>query len=404
MKRLFTLVTILAFSTGSLFAQTIKTKVLVVGGDASAIGAAIQSARSGVETLLIEESGQLGKGLTTIDTTRKIGVQGDFIKLIKTASQQINPNSLDPGAVSQVLKNWTDTVKNLKVMMNTRIQTVEKSGKGWELRLANKQKLKTDLIVDAAGNKIISSKYPQVKTQVPFRPINIEDFYKSNLYRTSVAAGADMSSPLPIGSFTGADPENLIIFEKNGESSFSPSLTGGQAAGATAAYCAFFKTTTKNINIRVIQGELLAYKGQLIPFADINPSDTAFAAVQRIGATGILKATALNNKLYFQPDSAVTFEEIRQPMRELYSRSQIWFADNKGTTMTLNDILSLIKYSGGRGEELNREVEKGWKKSFGFEGEYDLKKTITRLQTAVLLDAYLKPFHVRVDYTGKLLY
>jgi hypothetical protein len=154
----------------------------------------------------------------------------------------------------------------------------------------------------------------------------------------------------------------------------------------------------------MIQGELLAYKSLLLPFVDIKSSDSSFTAIQHIAATGILKANIKENKLYFMPDSSISSDEIRQPMKEFYSRSQIWFADNKLDKLTLKDVLSLIKFSGNRGEELNREVERGWTNTFRFKGKFDPNKVATRQELAVLINNYLKPFNVRIDVMGKLLY
>jgi hypothetical protein len=183
----------------------------------------------------------------------------------------------------------------------------------------------------------------------------------------------------------------------------SPFLAG-QVAGASAAYCAFFGTQAKNINIRVIQGELMAYKAQLIPFADISRNDSNFVAIEHIAATGLLKGQVRNNQLYFLPDSSITVAEIRGPMREYYTRTQIWQVEKKSEKLTLNDALSLIKFTGNRGAELNREVEKNWKSSFRFKTNFDLNKIVTRRELAVLIDNYLKPFNVKVDQSGKLQY
>jgi hypothetical protein len=146
----------------------------------------------------------------------------------------------------------------------------------------------------------------------------------------------------------------------------------------------------------------MAYKSWFIPFDDIHRTDSNFVALQHIGATGLLKGKISNGKLLFQPDSLVSAAEIRLPMKEFYSRSQIWFADNKREKLTLDDVLKLIKFSGSRGEELNREVENGWKTSFKFGGKYDLNHLVTRREFAVLADTYLKPFNVRVDMRGNL--
>jgi hypothetical protein len=127
-------------------------------------------------------------------------------------------------------------------------------------------------------------------------------------------------------------------------------------------------------------------------------------AIQHIATTGILKSKSQNDKLYFHPDSSFFLQELRLPLKEYYSRSQIWFAEKQDAKLTLDDAISLIKFVGLRGQELNKEIEKAWKSSFKFKSDFDLKKTITKREFAVLVDTYLKPFNVKVDHTGKLIY
>jgi hypothetical protein len=107
--------------------------------------------------------------------------------------------------------------------------------------------------------------------------------------------------------------------------------------------------------------------------------------------------------MYFDTLSTVSTEELRLPMREFYSRSQIWFADHDAEAMTIEDAISLFMFTAARGEELKREIEQGWKESFKFSSEFDLKRQISRGEFAVLADRYLQPFNVRVDFAGNLL-
>jgi len=407
MSKFYLIVAIQLISLTILNAQTIKTKVLVVGSGATGIGAAIQSAHSGVNTLLIEESSQLGKGLGTIDTTVKIGLQGDFVRLYKSV-QPLSRNTISAAEASPVLKSWTDTVKNLKVVLNAGILKIQRKGKNWKLRLSNGQQVKAAVLVDATENSAVEAQIGTKSTsRIPYRILNQGDFYSSNLYRTSVLSefrNKQNVSVAPMAAFVSSNIENLVIVPNNVNAGIPATFASGQAAGATAAYCAFFEKTTKDINIRVIQGELLAYGSSLIPFADVTAADSNFASIQHIASTGILKAKSQNNRLYFQPDSSFLLQELRTPMKEYYSRSQIWFADKKDEKLTLNEAISLIKFVGLRGQELNKEIEKAWKTSFRFKSNFDLARTITKREFAVLVDTYLKPFSVRVDHTGKLLY
>jgi len=406
------------FAAGFSNAQIIRTDVVVAGGTESGVAAAIQVAHSGVKTLYIVEGNDLASNISqNTDTLFNAGVFKDLLKLTlkaRTDSTTGIVNQFSQAAALDAFRGWTDTIKNLTIIRNNEIQKIEKSGKGWDIKLKDGKSIKTNVTVDATLNGNIAAKAGVTmdqktgyyKTLVPLEQ-DIDHFYDNRLYRTS--AGFLNSSnkifTIPLGSLVAAGQENFILagqMTTPGSSKQPATMTIGQAAGASAAYCSFFKTTSNNLGVRAIQAELFLYKSWLIPFTDIKYVDSNFAAIQRIGVTGLLKGKAIQGKFLFQPDSLVSAEDVRLPMKEYYSRSQIWFADNKVDKFTLGDLLSLIKFNASRGEELNSEVEKAWKKSFKFSGEYDPKHLITRREFAVLADTYLKPFNVRVDIRGNL--
>jgi hypothetical protein len=181
----------------------------------------------------------------------------------------------------------------------------------------------------------------------------------------------------------------------------------GQAAGTIAAYCAFFKTTTKNINVRGVQTEQLTFGAELIPLSDVQRSDPNFLAFQRIALSGLLKPVITtkgdHSVINFDTTSTISSEQLRLPFKEFYSRSQIWFADNKREVMTIEDAISLFMFTATRGEELKKEIEEGWKESFSFDSKFDLKRNITRKEFAILADRYLQPYNIKVDFAGNLL-
>ena len=180
----------------------------------------------------------------------------------------------------------------------------------------------------------------------------------------------------------------------------------GQAIGAAAAYGAFFKTSSENINIRRLQGELLAFNGELVPFLDVPQEDVHYLPIQRIGATGLLKGITVKDTppfLKFDPDKSVSSEEIKPTFLALFTRSQIWFMKKDIQKLTLNDLLDLVKFTALRGNEINREIERGWTTRFHFEGAYDPDMNINRRQAAVIIDHYLHPFKVNVSKTGQFV-
>jgi hypothetical protein len=197
--------------------------------------------------------------------------------------------------------------------------------------------------------------------------------------------------------------ENLIIIPKQSGKIRVSRMSAGQAGGTIAAYCAFFKTSTKTINVRVVQGELLAFDALLMPFADIELKDPNFLAFQRLGLSGLLKSSFSNGKIQFDTAGLVRAEDLRGSMKEFYTRSQLWFADNKKDTLTINDAISLFKYVANRGNELNKEIEEGWKVSFKLNNIFDPKKNINRKEFGILADKYLQPYNIRVDLSGNLM-
>jgi len=419
MKYFFLLIGILI--AGFSRAQTIHTDVLIYGGTESGVAAAIQAAHSGVKVLFIVETNELAGTISqNSDTLFNAGIRANFLKLTLKARRDSTSGIVNPfsqAIASDVLKGWTDTIKNLTIMRNTTSQKIEKSRGGWDVKLKDGKTIKVNVVVDASANGSLAAKAGipfdlatgYYKRAVTLNQASIEHFYDNRLYRTSVGIGNSLTQvfTIPLGSLVAAGVENFILVGrlpvlKAAKQLESATMAYGQAAGATAAFCSFFKTTTNSLKSRVIQGELFAYKSWLVPFADIKQVDSNFAAIQHIGVSGLLKGRVIKGELLFQPDSVVSAEELRLPMREFYSRSQIWFADNKMDKLTLDNVLSLIKFNASRGEELNREVEKAWKTSFKFAGKYDLKHLISRREFAVLADAYLKPFNVRIDINGNL--
>ncbi|WP_423146660.1 hypothetical protein [Rubrolithibacter danxiaensis] len=381
----------------SVHAQTIKTDVLVAGGGAVGAGAGIQAAHSGVKALLLVESPQPGNEISTIDSGNNLGLNAEII-----LHSRKNPEK----SISEIVKSWTDTVKNLTVITGAKIKSVKKSGNRWVVKLDNGKKIKALFLVGSDASLLTNAGLSnKADTRISAGEFTSRNLYSNKLYRTSVPVSAtgNTLNTAPLGSLIPNGSENFILLP-SGDSGSSAGLIAGQSAGAAAAYCAFFKTNTNNINVRVVQGELLNYKSELIHLSDVNSADSNYAAIQHIAATGILKGVSANGSLSFMPGKTVTVEEVREPVKEYYSRSQIWFADHITGELTLDDVLSLIRFSGNRGNELNREVEKAWRSSFMFNTSFDLKRPVTRREFAVLIDTYLKPFSVRVDLTGRLLY
>ncbi|MGZ3926222.1 MAG: FAD-dependent oxidoreductase, partial [Mucilaginibacter sp.] len=220
------------------------------------------------------------------------------------------------------------------------------------------------------------------------------------------------------GSIVPKDIDNLLVTEKAlsvtsdvNASTMDPAvqMTLGQGVGATAAYLAFFKTTTKHLTVRIIQGEILDYKGYLLPFTDVSQKDPHWRAIQQVAATGLLrgiqKANGNTLEVHFGPDDIVSTEEIKPVLTEIYTRAFLWFNTEKpGDKFTVGNLLSLISdYTLTDPKTLQISLRKAWTTQFKLTGTFDLSRPVTRLEFAVLMNKYLNPFAKTVDLSGQIV-
>src|SRR6187402_1582630 len=142
------LVFFLLFSCGFSYAETIKTDVVVIGNNTSAIAAAIQSGRSKVKTLLLLngpwlEELSLQKMITLNEPTyAPSGIWEEVDKELrwfykKTPGYDTLSKALkfEPYAAGVTLKNIADSVKMLTSKTNVTYTSVEKDGTGWKLEV-----------------------------------------------------------------------------------------------------------------------------------------------------------------------------------------------------------------------------------------------------------------------------
>ena len=432
MMKFIAIFLIIAFSS-SAFAQVKKSQVLVYGDNEIAWAAAVQSARSGVNTLWIRKEKKIGihfsedKDLTiTVNDGLDAGLWAELLGKTRGSStpndslSMMAKQNINAQVARNIVYGISDSLKNLNQIFNTEVRSIKKSGKQWRIQLSNNLSLKVSAIVDASEDASLLSliKPSDLKTESKNQEIviNASQLYKNTTYRTSIMTFSINHDAIVIPTtvlLNSIVAENFFVVreypwltkENNRDVNSLPFfIESGQAIGAAAAYCAFFKTTTDKIDIRTLQGELLAYHGQLIPFQDIKIDDPNFSSIQRIGATGLLKGINNNDSFEFSPDQRVSSKEIEPIILALYTRSQIWFNNKNIEEITLTDLLSLIKFIALKGDELEADVKKGWKQRFHFSGDYTPDNHVSRRQMAVLVDYYLKPFNVTIDNTGKFKY
>ena len=435
------------------YAETIKTDVLVIGGTASGVAAAIQSARSKVKTILImprqsvememyiniadEILANLKSTVTTtiISTHTNLsgGIWGEFKDKVgafyKTTpgydTTYNSPLKFEKYAGTAILKAIADTVKGLTIKTNTPFTAIKKDGTGWEVSITVNGKtviIKTKVVIDATGKGEVI-----VKAGATMPTLYNLYVDKSDLYRTSIAMvdygvlpKTNAHSDMQIGIIPGYnipmkyvvvnDVDNLLATEialpyPRGGPYLPAQLQIGQGVGCIAAYCAFFKTTTKNLKPRIIQQELLDFKGYLLPFADVKADNKYIRAVQQIGATGLLKGLHKGNDILFKPDTIVATAEIQPVLNEIYSRAFIWFNKEKpDQQFTVGNTLSLIsEFTLTDPKTLQTTLQKDWQTQYQFAKPFDTTRPITRLEFAVLVNKFLNPFARRIDLEGNMV-
>ena len=429
----------LVFNCTFLYAQTVKTDVLVIGNGPGAVSASVQCARSKVKTIWVFEKLAIATSNNptttyTIENGRNVpsGTWGEFRRLVQQSyhkktgydTSQNAPLAFETDTAISALKKMTDTLKNLSLYEQTTFVSIKKDNDYWAVAVKQNEKtitIKTRVVIDATTDAAVALK-AGARFDAAFKNTN------PGAYRTAIATGnvfqgaehGNTAYPpypfyvIPMNAILLRDFENLLVIAKaspsaNNTESLPAQLELGQGAGTVAAYCAFFKTTTHNLKVRIIQGELLDYKGYLLPFTDISLKDPNWRAIQQVTATGLLKGKLLEatNRMQFvfMPDSAVMTDEIKPVLSEIYTRAFLWFNNEKpGKVFTVGNTLSFISdYTLTDPHLLQKNIQKAWKSQYKFPTDFNLNQPITRREFAALTNRYLSPFARTVDLNGQLV-
>ena len=197
--------------------------------------------------------------------------------------------------------------------------------------------------------------------------------------------------------------DNLIIAEKsvsvsnliNGATRLQPVVMQlGQAAGALAALSQIQQRPIKKVGVRTVQKVLLDAGCYIMPYLDLDKSHQHFKALQKIGATGILRGEGRNvgwaNQTWFRADDLLLGEEI---FAEAFYGGELPFG--KGPIKVETFIAALRQM----GVPIYYSNETLWE-NMGL-SDYNSNRNITRLEAAVLVDALIDPFSMQdVDYNG----
>ncbi|PJJ79758.1 FAD-dependent oxidoreductase [Mucilaginibacter auburnensis] len=437
------LVALLVFLGGAAHAETIKTDVVVIGNGTAAIAAAIQSGRSNVKTLLLLngpwlEELSLQKMTALNDPTyAPSGIWEELDKELrqfykKTSGYDTLAKALmfEPYAAAGALKRMADSTKQLTAKLNVIYNSIEKDGTGWKLEVmikGEKVTIKAKVLIDGTEDGEMIKK---AGATLPPDIITWLSKGAADLYRTSIASGTYLTADkqgainypggavyyIPLSAVTIKGVDNLLTINKtlfpNGAYNLTAKIAVGQGVGATAAYCAFFKTTTQKLDPRVIQIEILDFKSSLLYFTDVDRKDPYYRAVQQIAATGLLKGYYIvpdsenpNGDFHFMPELEVRTAEIKPILTEIYSRVFLWMNREKpGEQFTVGNLLSLIsEITLAEPADFKLKVQKAWKTEYKFKSDFDLNKPVTRREFAILANQYLSPFARKVDINGKVL-
>ena len=216
------------------------------------------------------------------------------------------------------------------------------------------------------------------------------------------------SYSLPLGALIPDKEKNFIVAEKsisvtnlvNGTTRLQPvCILLGQAAGALAAIAAKHHMSPDEVGIREVQDELLKAKAFIMPYQDVSPVDEGFQAIQRIGATGILRGTGetigWENVTRFFPDSTLDANKLSHNLKDF----GIAFKP-KTNKLNYREALDLTQKLNGEGNQLSFSESLLQASLSAFNRPED---NITRRNLAILLDSFADPFHTfSVNHYGQI--
>ena len=202
------------------------------------------------------------------------------------------------------------------------------------------------------------------------------------------------------------DVTDLIVAEKsvsvsnliNGATRLQPVVMQlGQAAGAVAALSCKENRNVDRVGIRKVQSALLDAGCYIMPYLDLPKDHRHFKALQKIGATGILRGEGRNvgwaNQTWFRADDPLLAEEIYP---EGYYNGVLPFDEGP---VKVGQFIEVIRRLGvpvpGNSSS--------WWENAGL-SDYDAARTITRLEAAVVIDKAIDPFRMfGVDWFGNVM-
>ena len=253
--------------------------------------------------------------------------------------------------------------------------------------------------------------YPLYRTGIAVGDYPIDHHHKKNPEAPAIDF-INIKIPsynIPMGAMIPPQIEGLIVAEKsisvsnivNGATRLQPVVLGiGQAAGALAAWCIQEDKPPAEVSVRAVQQALLDAGAYLMPYIDVAPDHPYFAAIQRIGATGILRGFGVSyqwaNQTWFYPDSIAQTVDFLPGLRDFYPEMAAWSGPAELVTP---EVLAQLMQAAGQ-NMAEKEIQTAWAALFP-DIPYVASAPMSRAQAAVLIDHLSKPFEAPISLTGE---
>ena len=253
-------------------------------------------------------------------------------------------------------------------------------------------------------------KYPLYRTGILVGDYPVDHHHDAHPDKKSLPQLAFYPIPsysLPLGSIISKKTSNFLVAEKsisvsnlvNGTTRLQPVvLQVGQIAGLIASESIKNNISTNEIDIRDIQTKILNNGGYIQPYLDVEKNHPFFKAYQRIGSTGILRATGLNigwsNQTWFYPEKSIVLDQLLRDLGNYYDLNKNPLSDLR--TKTIFKWISLVQ---------NHEIENQQKiwNALGL-SNFNSDRMINRGEFAIILDYFLNPFNnFKVDIKGNII-
>ncbi|RCL69628.1 MAG: FAD-dependent oxidoreductase [Cryomorphaceae bacterium] len=253
-------------------------------------------------------------------------------------------------------------------------------------------------------------KYPLYRTGILVGDYPVDHHHDAHPDKKSLPQLAFYPIPsysLPLGSIISKKTSNFLVAEKsisvsnlvNGTTRLQPVvLQVGQIAGLIASESIKNNISTNEIDIRDIQTKILNNGGYIQPYLDVEKNHPFFKAYQRIGSTGILRATGLNigwsNQTWFYPERSIVLDQLLKNLGNYYDLNKNPLSDLR--TKTIFKWISLVQ-----NQEIKNQ-QKIWN-ALGL-SNFNSDRKINRGEFAIILDYFLNPFNnFKVDIKGNII-